>query len=216
MELSFSSNPVVSKLCKLIVSGNSRIRILNDYEDGLINKDSIEYDGHSLKLWAYNFKNWPLDKKCYITFNYMSSSYKLNETTTKKIKHPHIDYIWDYDQFTPSYVLYPIYNVKQETLDTFNIPYIAIDKQEMRKNESIIESDYQYLKYKKNKCSIYPYISKYNIITKLQNKKNINKREKNIIEFSDSESIKSEDSVVSDVIKSDLIFEPIDAFAFDE
>jgi hypothetical protein len=183
------SNLKNSSLCKLSVSGNSRLRILNDYEDGLISNNSIEYDGYYIKIVCHNLKNLPLNNKCYITFKY--NKFKNNE-------HPYIDHIWEYDQFIPSYVIYPIRKIKQATLDFFNINTpIKIDKYEMQKNERISYNEYKIYNFiygcKKKKIA-YPYIiSKYGKFINLQ-KKNQN----NIKDDLNTKNIDSENNINDD------------------
>lgn len=120
----------ITKLHNLIVSGNSIIRILNDYEDGLIDKKYITYDNNSFKIKAYNKNKFYLNNKFYAKLSYAN-------------KTPFIECIWDYDNFTPSHVVYPIREIKQSTRDHFNIKKycIKINYDEIKKNIELLESD---------------------------------------------------------------------------
>lgn len=195
-------------MCEISVTGNSRLRILNDYEDGFINKCNITYDNQSMKLIAYNPKKLQLIEKCYLTLQY-----------TDKI--PYIDCIWKYNDFVPSYVLYPIRDIKQDTLDSFKIKkQIPIDFFEIEKNQRIIDQEcdeYEYnmniftkkksSKLEKSKITCPSIISKYGKLIKLQ-KKNSSNSHKDLeldLEFSDDE------------IPNDFaIEETIDASVFDD
>ena len=108
-------------MCMLTVNGNSRLKILNDYELGLIKKDNITYNGMNLKLLAFNTNNLKLNNKCYLQLSYIN-------------KIPYIINAYPYNEYTPSHIIYPIQNIKQTTLDEFkiNIP-INIDEYEMYK-----------------------------------------------------------------------------------
>ena len=119
-----------TKLYDLSVSGNSIIRVLNDYEDGLIDKNYITYDNNSFKIKAYNTNNFYLNGKFYAKLSYIN-------------KTPTIDCIWNYDNFTPSHVVYPITEIKQSTLDQFNIKNycMKINYDEIKKNIDLLDSE---------------------------------------------------------------------------
>jgi hypothetical protein len=179
-------------LCELIVTGNSRLRIFNDYEDGLINKNNIICNGNSINLLCHNPKKIQIVNKCYLTLHYFN-------------KIPNIEYIWDYNNFTPSYILYPIRIIKQETLDLFKIPdQIQIDYFEIEKNEKILYNEfgqYEYDSYNKKNNKLkkihYPnIISKYGKLITIQNK---NTYTKNSLSESDETPNDSENEELTDV-----------------
>lgn len=126
----------ITKLHNLIVSGNSIIRILNDYEDGLIDKKYINHDNNSFKIKAYNKNKFYLNNKFYAKLSYVN-------------KTPFIECIWDYDNFTPSHVVYPIREIKQSTRDHFNIKNycIKINYDEIKKNIDLLEADDENFQY---------------------------------------------------------------------
>jgi hypothetical protein len=161
MELCSNS---ISGMFELNVTGNSRIKILNDYEDGLINKKNISYSGSNLKLKAYNDKDIVIDTKSYLQLSYID-------------KTPYINSAWNYNEFTPSHIVYPIRDITQETMDEFEIrcPF-AIDKYEMEKNENIMDREYYNLNVNKThflkkiiKCP--RIISKHGILERLNDSK---------------------------------------------
>ena len=163
-------------LQKFIVTGDSRFRILNDYEDGLINKKYITYNKRftnkyfgTLIIKAYNPNNYTLKSKKY-NFDYITFKY------IRGI--PYVNIVWRYEKFTPYYVIYPVRTIKQETLDLFNIKSpMIIDNYELNKNNKILDNEYfKYYDSRKNKkifknqgkCKPPSIISKYGIIIKLQ------------------------------------------------
>jgi hypothetical protein len=132
-----------SGLYELLVTGNSRLRILNDYEQNLICDDYIEYNGTSLTIFVYNIYEFALNNKFYAKLTYYN-------------KIPRITCLWDYDDFNPSYAIYPIYPIKFNTLKYFNITdNILIDYDELYKNDKILDNEYEnYLYFTKSKKSI--------------------------------------------------------------
>lgn len=180
------------------VTGNSRIRILNNYEDGFINKQYLTYDDTKLKLIAYNPKNLSLKKKCYAYIEYDNQI-------------PYVSCVWDYDEFTPSYAVYPLRDVKQDTLDEFKIKeQLCIDEYEMQKNQRIIDAecdDYEKeinlysIKLIKKQKIIYPNIvSKYGKMIRLKRISN------NYNELEDESDI--EDEIDHNTIDISVFVEP--------
>lgn len=182
-------------LCILRAYGNSLIKILNDYEDGLINKNAIEYNGINVKIKSYNHNKIPINKKSYVKFKYRN-------------KIPYVYSVWDYDGFTPSNIIYPIRDVKQETLDEFNIKIpIVIDEYEMEKNNNIFDNDYYSLLDDKPKSinitkivKCPNIINKYGVYKRLNDYYNLNEN------FDEDE----------DIIDNDEIPDSTDVSVFDE
>ena len=202
-------------LIELRITGNCIMRILNDYEDGLIDKKNIICDKRSIKLKVRNPKNLPLLKKSYISFQYHNST-------------PHIDTVWDFSVFTPSYVIYPIRKIKQETLDMLKIDEPIVDEYEIQKNERLMSegcAEYELdlhsntkQRLAENRKITYPsVINKYGKFIKLQN--NLNSYNQQGVDEANTEidsfSIDSmtDDQEFSDCDDNDPI---IDASAFDE
>lgn len=165
------------------ITGNSQIRIFNDFESGLINQDmiTVKYDYIHLTVRIEHDLELPT-KKFYADMLYYKGV-------------PYINCIWDYEEFIPSYVVYePNLNpIKEETLKLFNIKkdtnlyniLTNIDEYEMAKNERIMDAEYEdnadyWDEYQTNKNNLfkkinYPtIISKFGKIIRLCNKKNFN------------------------------------------
>jgi hypothetical protein len=167
--------------CEILVTGNSRIRILNDYENNLININNISYNGFSFKIKACNPYKLNLDNKFYAKIIYIN-------------KVPIIKCLWAYDEFVPSYAIYPIKKIKQSTLDEFKIKeQIVINNFELQKNIKILNNDYKnYLYFSKPKKKI-KCLSKYS--TQLNNRSEVFQRktiEQNDDSGSDSFSLKND------------------------
>jgi len=206
-----------TKLYELSVSGNSIIRVLNDYEDGLIDKNYITYDNNSFKIKAYNTNNFYLNGKFYAKLSYIN-------------KTPTIDCIWNYDDFTPSHVVYPITEIKQNTLDQFNIKNhcVKINYDEIKKNIDLLDSENnkfrKLLKPRKkytNSRKIYPrsiQIVSENFIESSQNLSNDHSnisQQMDEINLCDSDS-SSYDSLAEYNLENRGFQDSTDAFVFDE
>jgi hypothetical protein len=160
--------------CILKITGNSRFRVLNDYEFGLIDKKYISYDKGVLYLKA-------------VTLN--DNVYNINETdnqkTTKKKMFymkfickpeniPCIAHVWDYNAFTPFNIIYPVCRPTKETCAEFGFPNTnGICEYEMSKNHRIMDKEYINdvidKQIKKKKFSYPQIVSKYGTIIKLSN-----------------------------------------------
>lgn len=140
--------------CILRITGNSRFRILNDCESGMIDKKYITYTDNMLYLEVTN-----PDIRSYDIFGtnsrnkkklfYMAFGYKKDVC-------PCIEFIWSYNGYTPLYVLYPISKPTKETCETFGIPYdtLPFDDWEMSKNNRIMDMEYiEYLGDKRSDIS---------------------------------------------------------------
>ena len=180
--MEFCSN-LSSSMIELNVTGNSRIKILNDYELGLINKENISYNGSNLKIKVYNDKDIVINNKSYIQLSYIN-------------KTPYINSAWGYNDFTPSYITYPIRDISQEIMDEFKIrcPFV-IDEYEIEKNENIMDIEYYNLPV--NKTNFFKkrikrpnIINKHGILKKLNNSK-WETREYQNLNDSDSDSTSS-------------------------
>ena len=139
------------------VSGNSRIKVLNDFEKGLIHKDLIEFKFGEMYLTTYvSNENGVIYKKNYTTMEFRNGI-------------PNISYFWDFDLFTPYYITQPIIPVSPETLLLFNInrnsklcyDLCNIDMHELTKNERILNLEYDEIEFwdelkygKKYECEI--------------------------------------------------------------
>lgn len=166
---------------ELLLTGNSRIRILNDYENKLLSDKYIKYTGTSLILYVYNINKFSMNMKFYAKISY-----------NKGI--PRIVCLWDYNNFAPTYAIYPITPIKQKTLDHFNITNdILIDTNELDKNTDILNDEYEN----------YLYFSKSN---KMQRCKKLPNCDKN---YSSDSEILSDNSIEE---YTDIT----DVFAFDE
>ena len=123
------------------ISGNARIRILNDYDNGLIDKKYISFKDGNMFITSSNIDNINIpDYKCHILFEYIN-------------KCPNILCIWNYDDYIP-YHLHPDKNVNLKILDEFNINKKSLLYQELSqinaneistaesKNEEILYADY--------------------------------------------------------------------------
>ena len=125
--------------CIIKITGNSRFRILNDYENSLINKKYISCNFESIFLEIINpdinkyymnmSQNNNKNNKFYIKFEYNYNNY------------PNVCGIWDFDSFTPFNVIYPIHKILNKTSKLFNI-VMKIDKSEMHKNDNILHNEY--------------------------------------------------------------------------
>ena len=103
----------------LKITGNSRLRILNDYDMGLIDEKYIKYKNKELFLEVSNpntnmfvidgFDEQLVNKMSYIKFIY------------KKEQRPCISLIWDYSEFTPFNIIYPVCKLTKETCEKFGI-----------------------------------------------------------------------------------------------
>ena len=135
---------LTNELSILKISGNSRFRILNDFEDGLIDKKYIKIKKD-------------INPNIYLTVNHMDSSNRLEELSAKKYikfnyqkKIPMISMVWEFDEFTPSTVIYPITNIKDETYNMFNLCKtehgLCFDISETLKNEKIMDAEYHLCK----------------------------------------------------------------------
>ena len=143
----------------LRVSGNSRFRILNDFENRLIDKQYIEIaKGYNPSIYLTVNHNNSLNRLCtgsvkkYIKFDY-------------KNKIPTISIIWEFDEFTPSYVIYPIYPINPETCSE----KMYIDFHEKEKNNKIMDKEIHnyYENPKKIRRKFLPIISRYGTFIKL-------------------------------------------------
>lgn len=152
------------------VTGNTQIRILNDYENKLLDPCYIKWVDGTIKLTAFNIKQLTFPKKCHVSIIYIK-------------KAPYIDCIWEYANFIPSYNLYPLRDIAQKTLDLFKIKTpLSIDEYEMKKNQRMFDDEYtdiyNNMKYNHKKIInrekiTYPtIISKYGKITRLKRKNN--------------------------------------------
>lgn len=129
----------------LAIRGNSRFRILNDYENGLIDKKYMNFNKP---------KNQPINKypTLYLhVYDYCGSLKKDNSKYMYILfkyvgKKAIVDLVWDFNQFTPSYVIYPISPIKDSTYKDFNITReennIIFDNYESEKNNRIMDSEY--------------------------------------------------------------------------
>lgn len=173
LHTSLRESNLTSTLHTFIITGNSRFRILNDYEDGLINKNYIVYKNKGFPNKSYgvlSIKAYKSDKEII-----KSKKYNFDYITFKYIQGiPYVNIVWPYEKFTPYYVIYPIRNIKSETLHLFNIkdPMI-IDNYELSKNNKILDDEY--FKFHRNNnvsknkiiCKPHSIISKYGTIIKL-------------------------------------------------
>jgi hypothetical protein len=169
-------------LYKLLVTGNSRLRILNDYEQNLIGDEYIQYNGTSLSIFVYNIYEFTLNTKFYAKITYHN-------------KIPRITCLWEYDEFTPYYSIYPINPIKLSTINHFNIiDEILIDYTEMSKNNKILDDEH----------ANYLYWVKPNKLNKLN---------KSIISDTSNKSIISDTSnkyISNDYISNDYMFDSND------
>ena len=133
--------------CIIKITGNSRFRILNDYENSLINKKyiSCNFEAIFLEIINPNINDYYMNisqntdkvNKIYIKFEY-------NYT-----KCPIVCGIWDFDSFTPYHVIYPIHKILNKTSKLFHI-VMKIDKKEMHKNDNILYDEYNDYKIQRN------------------------------------------------------------------
>ena len=133
--------------CIIKITGNSRFRILNDYENSLINKKyiSCNFEAIFLEIINPNINDYYMNisqntdkvNKFYIKFEY-------NYT-----KCPIVCGIWDFDSFTPYHVIYPIHKILNKTSKLFHI-VMKIDKKEMHKNDNILYDEYNDYKIQRN------------------------------------------------------------------
>jgi hypothetical protein len=144
-----------SAICILKITGNSRFRILNDFENYKIKRRYISISFDSIFLEVEN----PNINKYYI--NILQNPNKEFLFYMKFIynygKRPVINCIWDYNGFTPYNVIYPINTISYETYKKFNIS-MKIDLNEFHKNDNII---YEGTNNKHNKIQAPQVISKY-------------------------------------------------------
>ena len=159
-----------AELVILKITGNSRFRILNDYENGLIDKNCIEIDVHDAYTLYITVNHGDLldqletnNKKKYIKFSYRNSI-------------PIISIIWEFDKFTPSYAIHPISNIKDKTCEVFKIKkhLLNIDSRELWKNNKILDKEFHsgaffrnWGTYKKKMPRTIPIISRYGKFIKL-------------------------------------------------
>jgi hypothetical protein len=90
------------------ISGNARIKILNDYGNESINKNNISFKDGNMFVISSNLENINIPKfKCHILFEYIN-------------KCPNILCIWNYDDYIP-YYSQPDKNINLLILDEFGI-----------------------------------------------------------------------------------------------
>lgn len=120
------------------ITGNMRFRILNDFYDGLINDSLISIKHHlepTIYLNVYDkyniLKNMP--KKMYASFDY-------------KYGKPIISSIWDFNDYTPYFIIYPVFNIHQSIYTHFNLDLIknkiTFNMEEADKNVQYIDMVY--------------------------------------------------------------------------
>jgi hypothetical protein len=119
---------------KLILkaTGNSRLQVLRDYENKLIDKSHIYYSHGNLFLEASDLSNL-LDRpfhKCYIQFHYIDTR-------------PVITDVWKYDEYAPLDTLHAFKtNIKQSTyIDLKITQLIEFDHEEFQKNSLLNSID---------------------------------------------------------------------------
>ena len=125
--------------CILKITGNSRFRILNDYENSLINKKYISSNFESIFLEVINPNSNHYFMNISQTNNEINKFYIKFEYNHNKC--PTVCGIWNFDSFTPYHVIYPIHKILHKTSKLFNI-VMKIDKNEMHKNDNILYDDY--------------------------------------------------------------------------
>ena len=170
----------------LKITGNSQFRILNDYEAGLIDVKYLTYLNGALYLEVVNpntnmhdidgFDDHMHKKLSYIKFTYVAT------------KCPRIEFVWNFYEFTPFHVIYPVCRPTKETCDTFGIVYdtVELNQNEMTKNNRILDKEYiDYVqdkrsaenskyhspfakKLRKKKIKYPRYVSKYDTMIKLK------------------------------------------------
>jgi hypothetical protein len=123
----------------LKITGNSRFKILNDVENKLIDVKYIIFDNKTSHIFLNTacYSNKLLYKlrthnKYYIKFTYNN-------------KKPIITYMWNYNKFTPYYVIYPIAPISNNLKKIFpnaNINNIKINNYELNKNKKILDDEY--------------------------------------------------------------------------
>ena len=123
----------------LKITGNSQFRILHEYELGLIDAKYIKYVNVVLYLEVVNpntdiynidgFDDHLHKKISYIKFTYVAT------------KCPRIEFVWNFYEFTPFHVIYPVCRPTKETCDTFGIVYdtVELNQNEMTKNNRILD-----------------------------------------------------------------------------
>ena len=150
------------RLSVLKITGNSRNRIMNDYENGDISASCIETSKYD-------------DPEIYLTVNHGEYLNRLESGTRKKyIKldyskdYPSIKIVWESDEFVPSYVVYPTTEIKPETYKTLGMDVITIDEKEKYRNDNMYDEFYEdVIEPKKYTSHI---ISKYGRFIKLSNR----------------------------------------------
>jgi len=101
----------------LKITGNSRFRVLNDYENKLIDEKYIKCKYDNVYLEVTNPRNCFIsDKKFQMKFEYTNGN------------PPAICGVWDYKEFIPSHVIYPINMISNDTSVKFNI-YPTIEEE---------------------------------------------------------------------------------------
>lgn len=141
------------------VSGNSRLRILNDYEQKLISKSNIQFRNNDMFIRIHAAFKVDLYNKNYYLLKYYNG--ELFATAC-----------WKYTEFTPSYVIYPIAAIANKTFNDFNIASnvelcnnLIIDEREKNKNDEIMDNEYNNEEYVNGSVSSYSdcdsYISEY-------------------------------------------------------
>jgi hypothetical protein len=118
------------------ISGNARIKILNDYCRGLINKNNILFKNGNMFVTSSNLENINVpDYKCHVLFDYFD-------------KLPNVSCIWDYDGYIP-YYLHPNKNINLKILDEFDIKknsvlyqYLSQINPTESNPEEILDKDY--------------------------------------------------------------------------
>lgn len=158
------------------ITGNSRIRILNDIEQKLIDPQYVRietYKKHAcvmVDVGCHKIKREQLckHKKYYILFTYHRGR-------------PFVHLIWDYNEYTPLYVIYPLHEISDKTKNLYKkfIPLldnISVDFEERSKNDRIVDDNYRELHYTqqmrpRRKVKAPSMVSIYGKMTKLHIKK---------------------------------------------
>lgn len=127
------------------VTGNSRLRVLNDYELGLIDKTHIYYRNGSLYLEVVDPHHiFPINyAKYYLQFDYID-------------KMPHITNVINYNDYIPYNMLYTITSLKKSTYDDFNIlEFIPIDKHELQQYDMPEDVSSEYFSDTDDECEVF-------------------------------------------------------------
>jgi hypothetical protein len=114
--------------CVFIVTGNSRLGILNAFSEDVLDKQYIKVNDNVMKITAFNTRRYKIPQKCYLSLSFCQKIF--------------IDAVYDYNEYVTQRVI-PIYDIKQHVCKLLGITIpITIDDFEIQRNEKMLDVEY--------------------------------------------------------------------------